>query len=158
MLDVRRVVEGLRPPALDELGLAGALQQAVSRLTAATATQVAVDIDVPERLPAALEVAAYRIVTEAVTNVVRHSGASRCEVAVSTSAAALVVDVTDDGTGLRTETRTHGHGLTTMRERAEELGGMLIVTSGGTTRVRAEIPLAQLPQQPTPAVGEAARR
>ena len=74
VVDVRRLVEGLRPPALDELGLAGACTQAVERLTAEAGLAVSVDAgdDLPA-LPAAVEVAAYRIVVEAVTNIVRHA-------------------------------------------------------------------------------------
>ena len=83
VVDVRRLVEGLRPPALDELGLAGACTQAVERLTAGAASPSACDAsdDLPA-LPAAVEVAAYRIVVEAVTNTVRHASARRCEVSL----------------------------------------------------------------------------
>ncbi|HUR22636.1 MAG TPA: histidine kinase, partial [Acidimicrobiales bacterium] len=82
VVEVRRVVEGLRPPSLDELGLAGALAETTQRLAAGAG--IAVDLHVGElpTLPAAVEVAAYRIVTEAVTNVVRHAEATKCEITV----------------------------------------------------------------------------
>ena len=84
VVDVRRLVEGLRPPALDELGLAGACTQAVERLTAGADLAVSVHAsdDLPA-LPAAVEVAAYRIVVEAVTNTVRHARARRCDVSLA---------------------------------------------------------------------------
>jgi signal transduction histidine kinase len=84
VVDVRRLVEGLRPPALDELGLAGACAQAVERLTAGSGLAATVEAcnDLPA-LPAAVEVAAYRIVVEAVTNTVRHARARRCRVSMA---------------------------------------------------------------------------
>jgi len=146
MLDVRRVVEGLRPPALDELGLAATVEQATSRLTAASGVRAEFDLVVPESLPAAVEVAAYRIITEAVTNVVRHADASRCRIGVASSDAGLVIEVADDGRGADPErSGPAGHGLSTMRERAEELGGTLAVTSSNGTLVRATLPLPQAP-------------
>ena len=147
MLDVRRVVEGLRPPALDELGLRGAVVQAVSRLTATPSLRTEVTVSVPERLPAAVEVAAYRIVTEAVTNVVRHAGASECLVDIVTLGSSLAISVADDGHGLDPTSAYAGHGLTTMRERAEELGGSLTIRSEARTCVSATLPLGAVPAQ-----------
>jgi len=148
MLDVRRVVEGLRPPALDELGLAGAVQQAVSRLTAASGVAAELDLAVPHTLPAAVEVATYRIITEAVTNTVRHAQARRCRIGIASSDAALVVEVMDDGCGAgHRPSGSSGHGLSTMRERAEELGGTLTVSSDDGTVVRASLPLPHVPAQ-----------
>jgi signal transduction histidine kinase len=148
MLDIRRVVEGLRPPALDELGLAGAVQQTTNRVTAGAGVQAEFDIAVPGQLPAAVEVAAYRIITEAVTNVVRHADASRCHIGITSTATGLVVEVGDDGRGTDVEQAGHtGHGLSTMRERAEELGGTLTVTSGNGTQVRATLPIPHVPEQ-----------
>ena len=119
VVDVRRLVKGLRPPALDELGLAGACAQAVERLTAGAdlAVSVRASGDLPA-LPAAVEVAAYRIVVEAVTNTVRHASARRCDVSLVFTPAGLAVTVTDDGTGLATA-GDHGNGLAIMRERAD---------------------------------------
>ena len=127
VVDVRRLVEGLRPPALDELGLAGACAQAVERLTAGSGLAASVDAcdDLPA-LPAAVEVAAYRIVVEAVTNTVRHARARHCRVSMARTPAGLAVEVTDDGAGLHASGH-HGHGLAIMRERAEEIGGTVTV-------------------------------
>jgi signal transduction histidine kinase len=148
VLDVRRLVEGLRPPALDELGLAGACAQAAGRLTAGTelTATVLASQDMPP-LPAAVEVAAYRIVVEAVTNAVRHARARCCQVSMSYRDHALAITVTDDGMGLRA-TGSQGHGLAIMRERAEELGGTATVTnsSPGVT-VQARLPTLTTPAQ-----------
>jgi signal transduction histidine kinase len=142
VLDVRRIVEGLRPPALDELGLAEALHQLVGRLQAAEGPTVSVRVDVPNRLPAAVEVATYRIVAEAVTNAVRHAGAQQVVVHVGVPGPCVVVEVCDDGLGTASP-RDEGVGLVSMRERAAEIGGSLVLVSspGHGTRVRAELPV-----------------
>jgi signal transduction histidine kinase len=152
VVDVRRLVEGLRPPALDELGLAGACAQAVERLTAGAGLAANVDAcDELPALPAAVEVAAYRIVVEAVTNTVRHARARRCQVSIALTPAGLSVEVTDDGAGLAAAGQP-GHGLAIMRERAEELGGIVTVTNGspGVT-VQARLPAVTAPA-PLPGV------
>jgi signal transduction histidine kinase len=140
MSDLRRVVEGLRPPALDELGLTGAVQQVVHRLTAGTAVRVELEVAPLPQLPAAVEVAAFRIVSEAVTNVVKHAGATRCRIAIDGSRRCLQIRVEDDGRGGQPRSGS-GHGLETMRERAEELGGALLVTASEGTTVCADLPL-----------------
>jgi signal transduction histidine kinase len=149
VLEVRRVVEGLRPPALDELGLPTALAHAVTRLTAGSG--VAVDLRTGNLPPlsAAVEVAAYRIVAEAVTNVVRHAGATTCRVTVDVAGAVLRVTVSDDGRGLDDASGGTGNGLLTMRERAAELRGRFRVSGASGTTVVAELPL--------PAAGRPAR-
>jgi signal transduction histidine kinase len=141
VVDVRRVVEGLRPPALDELGLADACRQAVDRLTRAAGISPDVRCDLGDGpVPAAVEVAAFRIVTEAVTNVVRHAQARRCSVSLARDGSALRVVVCDDGTG-RVDGSPSGHGLATMRERAEELGGSLSIGAADPgLRVTAVLP------------------
>jgi signal transduction histidine kinase len=139
--DVRQVVEGLRPPALDELGVVTACRQAIERLgdAAGVAAEVCVPTPLPS-LPAAVEVAAYRIVVEATTNAIRHAQASRCRTTFAVDGAVLAVRVSDDGRGLRGA--PEGNGCATMRERAEELGGTLRVDSGaGGTTVSARLPL-----------------
>ncbi len=149
VVDVRRLVEGLRPPAIDELGLGPALTQAVSRLASLAGSGVEVSIAEPLPLvPAAVEVAIYRIVCEAVTNAVRHAGAARCRVDVAMCDSGLRASVVDDGTGLVPDVagtgRPTGNGLGTMRERAEELGGTLRIEAGEDgrgTRVTAVLPL-----------------
>jgi signal transduction histidine kinase len=100
---------------------------------------VAEDADSPA---AAVELAAYRIVQEALTNVLRHSGAGTCEIAVRGDDGHLVVRVSDDGRGPAAVDRRTGSGLETMRERAEELGGSLDLCErpGGGTVVQAVLP------------------
>ena len=142
--EVRRIVEDLRPPALDELGLLPALTAFVDRLSARDdALQVAVRAPDPlPPLPAAVEVAAYRIATEAITNVARHAHARSCLLRLEVGDD-LTIDVRDDGIGLPPG-RTAGVGLPSMAERAAELGGRCEITrvDGGGTRVLAHLPLA----------------
>lgn len=142
--DIRRLVNGLRPPALDELGLVGALGECGERFSDADAG-LSVSLEAPARLPplpAAVEVAALRIVQEALANVVRHASARHCVVRLAANGA-LVLDVRDDGRGLRADDRP-GVGLGSMRERARELGGSCAITSpsGGGTHVHAVLPLS----------------
>ncbi|WP_156036401.1 sensor histidine kinase [Blastococcus sp. URHD0036] len=142
LADVRRLVDGLRPPALDHLGLAAALDAA---LTGRPRSGTPVVLEVPEplgTLPAAVEVAAYRIAVEAVTNVDRHAAAATARVRLVAGGGRLTVEVADDGRGCDSGP-TSGVGLASMRERAAELGGRCTVTrrTGGGTVVRAELPL-----------------
>ncbi|MDT7790280.1 MAG: two-component system, NarL family, sensor kinase [Pseudonocardiales bacterium] len=137
--DVRRLVEDLRPPALDELGLLGALRQRAEYLVR---TPLQLRLDVPESVPqlsAAVEVAAYRIATEALTNVVRHANATSVVVRL-TCAEELEVEVTDDGPP--NGPWSPGVGMQAMRERAAELGGGVEagpIEGGG--RVWARLPV-----------------
>jgi signal transduction histidine kinase len=126
--DLRGLVYGLRPPALDELGLADSLRLHLTSLV--KDSPLTVTLDAEERLtpPAAVEVAIYRSASEAVTNVMRHSAAQRCHVAVATSGPSIVLTVDDDGHVLGTWHA--GVGLTSMHERAVELGGTFIASSG----------------------------
>src|SRR5215210_1991150 len=141
--DVRHSVHALRPPALDELGLVEALREEASKYSPAG---LRVSIENPEELshlPAAVEVACYRIVQEALANVVRHARASHCSIRIrlDEDAGALSVEVEDDGRGIRDDDRA-GVGMSSMRERTEELGGRCTVKSvtGGGTLVRALLP------------------
>jgi signal transduction histidine kinase len=146
--DVRRLVYGLRPPALDDLGLRDALYEETLRFKE-EGFQVAFDAPDPlPDLPAAVEVAAYRIVQEALHNVVRHAQARACTVRLDVSAERLAVEVIDDGIGMP-EGRRSGVGLQSMRERAAELNGQCWIEprDGGGTRVRAELPLYELSVQ-----------
>lgn len=142
--DIRRLVDALRPPALDELGLVGAIQAQAGLFGPEPTIDVASSGPLPE-LPAAVEVAAYRITMEAMTNAARHAHAQTCGVRISITeeaGRALEVEVTDDGGGLPTRIRP-GIGLLSMRERAAEVGGTCVVESGaeGGTRVLARLPL-----------------
>ncbi len=142
VLDIRRIVDDLRPPSLDELGLASALEERADALLPGMVT-VTVETGAT-RLPAAVEVAAYRIATEAMTNAARHAHAGAVTLEVTVDARWLVVVITDDGRGLPARL-TPGVGLSSMRERAAELGGTCRVGSepdGGTT-VRALLPLTE---------------
>ena len=136
--DVRRLVHDLRPPALDDLGLLAAIRQQAER--ASSELRVDVDADGLGGLPAAVEVAAYRIVSESLANVVRHAGRSRCVIGLD-AADELEIVVRDDGRGIA-EDVVAGVGLLSLRERAEELGGQTEVTcpESGGTQVRAWLP------------------
>ncbi len=141
--DLRQVVYGLRPPALDDLGLMGAVRAQADRLAAGSGLAVAVETDEDlSALPAAVEVAVFRTAVEAVTNVVRHGRATCCRVRLSLARPdALELTVTDDGPA-GPEGWTPGVGLSAMRERAEELGGTLDAgPTGSGGRVVARFPL-----------------
>jgi signal transduction histidine kinase len=144
--DIRHLVYELRPPALDELGLVSALREGAAQYSQQGVNGVQITFDAPESLlplPAAVEVAVYRIAQEALTNVIRHADARNCfiRLTVDESAGLLCLEVQDDGKGLPTKRRT-GVGLNSMRERAEELGGTLTLTSlsTGGTLLTARLP------------------
>lgn len=141
LAEVRRLVHGLRPPALDDLGLLDALDQQADRVRSPELSVELSTADLPS-LPAAVEVAAYRIVSEALTNAVRHAGATTISLRLTGEPGGLVVDVADDGRGIEPD-RVAGVGLRSMRERAEELGGRAEVSCppAGGTRVRAWLPV-----------------
>lgn len=139
--DVRRLVHDLRPPALDDLGLVGALQEQAETASAG-GLAVTVEAHGVTVLPAAVEVAAFRIIGEAMTNTVRHAGATKCQITLSVRDERLVLEVVDDGTGIPADA-VGGVGLASLRERAAELGGSSEVScpaTGGTT-IRATLPL-----------------
>lgn len=148
--EVRRLFETLRPPALDQLGLASAIREHIEILATRMRTHdespQEVSFDLKESgdlvaLPAIVEVAAYRIVCEALTNVARHSGARTCMVTL-TRDNGLRVEVVDDGVGVDGRPG-RGLGLGSMRERAAELGGTfrLDTPAAGGTRVAAWLPI-----------------
>ncbi len=144
--DIRRLVHDLRPPALDDLGLVSALRETAARYGQ---KGLNVSVEAPNEmphLPAAVEVAAYRIALEAMTNVVRHAKARNCtaSLAIDGDERALCLEVCDDGRGIE-HNRGSGVGLTSMRERAEELGGSLTVETLPEEGiiVRAGLPLPE---------------
>jgi signal transduction histidine kinase len=143
VLDVRRVVEGLRPPALDQLGLSDALGMLGARVARETGMQVTVEADGLPVLPAAVEVAAFRIAQEALSNAARHAGATRCAVDLSCTGQELLVRICDNGGG-GAAPRPGGIGLSSMRERTEEIGGRFTMhpSDGGGTVITAHLPLS----------------
>jgi signal transduction histidine kinase len=165
VVDVRRLVLGLRPPALDELGLVGALRARLARLDRggidADSPGLQVRFDAEEPLPpvsAALEVAAFRIVEEAVTNVVKHAQASSVIVTLGLSGDALFITVEDDGIGAAPAADSSGIGLQSMRERATELGGTFEMVMDSGTRLQVSLPIAPAADgRDSPGSGEVAR-
>jgi signal transduction histidine kinase len=135
--ELRRIVYDLRPPLLDDLGLRGALERGAAAVETPRVTVVGTE----EQLPAAIEVAFFRIATEAIRNAARHASATRVDVRITVEDGHALVVVDDDGIGLGEDT-VAGVGLSAMRQRAEELGGSLTIRAvpGGGTRVAAEIP------------------
>jgi len=127
--DIRELVYDLRPPALDELGLIGAIQ---SFIEAQQSEGLKITLDTPKslpNLPAAFEVALYRIALEGITNTIRHANANQATIRIyPRNDHNLVIDIIDDGTGLPKMYPT-GVGLASMRERAEELGGTFEIVS-----------------------------
>jgi signal transduction histidine kinase len=140
---LRRLAYDLRPPSLDELGLAGALREQADRLA-----PLAVDVTVPAGpgLPAAVEVAAYRIAVEAMANAARHAGGRRCAVRGEVDGRSLRLEIVDDGCGWPAGFRS-GVGITAIRERVHELGGTceLGPAPGGGARVAVALPLREGP-------------
>jgi signal transduction histidine kinase len=158
--EVRRLIDNLRPPALDDLGLAVAIQRIAAQYGMAgkdganpsNEEGLYVEVEVPRELPplpAAVEVACYRIVQEALTNVVRHAQAHHCWVTLKLNERSgsvqggktLFLTIADDGRGL-TQTGSNGLGLHSMRARAEELGGMMSI---GPNRPKGIVVRVQLP-------------
>lgn len=160
IVSIRRIVHDLRPPALDDLGLARAVEQLAERVDGAGCT-VTVTADVLHPLTAAVEVAAYRIASEGLANARRHAGAGTVAVRLMSETDRLIVAIDDDGTGIDPDA-TPGLGLASMRERAEELGGTFAVDSepGGGTRITAILPfdpvagaeVGEPPLTPEPAI------
>jgi signal transduction histidine kinase len=147
--DVRRLVYDLRPPALDQLGLVPAVREYGARLVERGALSVTVSAPALPPLPAAVEVAAYRIAIEALTNAARHSHARTSSVSFEIDDSALRLQVDDDGDGVPAERayRGNGLGMSAMAERAAELGGTCSIgpRPGGGTAVTAELPLRSMP-------------
>jgi signal transduction histidine kinase len=157
--DLRRLVTDLRPAALDELGLPAALEGLVERVaeTAGLKATLRVSLNGPiedrsedgedarpaRRLPTAVEDSAYRIVQEALTNVVKHAAASRVDVVIEGDDDRLELRVSDDGKGFDPDASTSGFGLVGMRERVDLLGGTIAIEPQerrGTT-IRVTLPL-----------------
>jgi signal transduction histidine kinase len=149
--EVRHLVYGLRPPALDELGLVAAIRDYVAGMDGKSTLRIEITAP-PDGLPllsAAVEVAAYRIILEALTNVIRHAEARSCMIRFSLDQTEsdhfLQIEIQDDGIGLPDQRRA-GVGTRSMRERAEELGGTFVIESikGNGTLVCVKVPFAAL--------------
>jgi signal transduction histidine kinase len=138
--EVRRIARGLRPPALDDLGLVGAISEQAAQLGGDLIIDI--DADDPGPLPAAVELAAYRIVQEALTNVTRHSGATECRIGLRRHGRLDVV-IDDNGCGVPASGVVVGIGLDSMKGRAAEIGGRCTITprAEGGTRVHLSLPL-----------------
>lgn len=141
--DVRRLVHGLRPPVLDQLGLVDAVWDLARNHGGRPALEIMLTSDRLPHLPAAVEVNAYRILLEAWNNAIRHAHASRCLIKFQAEQNMLVISIQDDGVGMPKEYRA-GVGLRSMRARAEEIGGGLSVdeVQPHGTRITARLPLS----------------
>jgi signal transduction histidine kinase len=145
---LRALIAELRPPALDQLGLAPALASLAQRTGAANDLEVRADVELPDerRLVPELETTVYRVVQESLTNVVKHASASSIDIEVRCTDDAVDVSVADDGVGFDFDAGAvtgNGFGLAGMRERVELSGGELSVQPGADagTVVRARLPL-----------------
>jgi len=140
--EIRRVVYNLRPPALDEIGMLRAIREQASQFSV---DDLQVTVDAPDTLPElhpAVEVAAYRIACEAMSNVARHAQAHHCQVYVRLSKTAFLLEVSDDGVGIPAG-QAPGVGFVSMHERVSELGGLLVIESEPSrgTLVRTCLPM-----------------
>jgi signal transduction histidine kinase len=142
---LRTLITELRPAALDELGLAPAIESLTSRVSAVEGLDVDLQLDVGDRrLPPELETTVYRIVQEALSNVAKHAGAERVRVRVERTYTAVEAEIADDGHGFDIEQRGEGFGLVGMRERTALAGGHMDVSSAPEgTVVRASFPLGE---------------
>jgi signal transduction histidine kinase len=145
LVELRELARGIHPAIVDDAGLGGALETLAER----PGVPVALHVDVPERLPQAVEVSAYYLVAEALTNVNKHANASRATVRAAVVDGALHVAVSDDGEG--GAGGAPGSGLEGLADRVTALGGRLVIHSepGGGTVVSADIPLAAPPDLDT---------
>ena len=141
--DIRRLVYNLRPPALDELGLIAALREQICEYEP---TGIDFQFSAPDslpQLPAAVEVAVYRITLEAVNNVVQHAKAKQCFISLALTET-LDLNIWDDGSGMPLRHRA-GVGLQSMRERAAELGGICMIESGERgTSIQVKMPFLKV--------------
>jgi signal transduction histidine kinase len=144
--EIRQLVYALRPLVLDELGLLSAIREAA--IQSSGNNNLTVSVESPEilpNLPAALEVVAYRVVMEALTNVQRHAQAHSCEIRLTMiDRRALEIEIVDDGCGLP-DGYNPGVGLKSIRERTTELGGVYKIErkAGGGTRLWVRLPILE---------------
>lgn len=151
--DLRGLITELRPAALDDLGLQAALESLVERFGAAGGPALGAEIAVADasgRLDPELETAVYRVVQEALHNVLKHAGAHQATLRAWRSADQVHLQISDDGRGFDEATPSAGFGLVGMRERVELAGGTLDVTAspGGGTQISARLPVRLLLDEP----------
>ncbi len=141
--DVRRLAVELRPKALDDFGLAPALERLRDAFSEQTAMRVDLESQIHERLPPDVETALYRIVQEALTNIVKHAQATVVSIVLTRKAGAVTALIEDDGRGFSRDSGREGLGLLGMGERLALLGGKLRIESspGAGTTIVAEVPL-----------------
>lgn len=143
--EIRRLVYALRPPVLDEFGLVSAVREHVAQYSGPNGMTIIFDVIEPlPSLPAAVEVAAYRIALESFTNIIKHAEASACQIKIEIENRSLLLEISDNGKGLSAQNRT-GVGFASMHERAAELGGECIIGNipTGGTRVSARLPIGK---------------
>ena len=139
---LRTLITELRPAALDEIGLAPAIESLGQRLAAVEGLEVDVEVEVGGRLDPELETTVYRIVQEALTNIAKHARAEHVRIDVALDYDVVRVEVADDGRGFDPEARVEGFGLVGMRERVALAHGQLdIESAAGRTVVRASLPV-----------------
>ena len=139
---LRTLITELRPAALDEIGLAPAIESLGQRLAAVEGLEVDVEVEVGGRLDPELETTVYRIVQEALTNIAKHARAEHVRIDVALDYDVVRVEVTDDGRGFDPEARVEGFGLVGMHERVALAHGQLeIESAAGRTGVRASLPV-----------------
>ena len=153
MLEMRSLIFELRPAELETEGLAAALRKHVEVLRRLHAQEIEVEVDGERRLPPEVEKGLLRIAQEALGNALRHSGAQHVDLRLAARDSRVALRVTDDGRGFDPEeavTRSRRLGLTSMRERAEALGGTLGIesTPGEGTTIEVEVRLGRANPRP----------
>jgi signal transduction histidine kinase len=147
--ELRRLIADLRPATLDDLGLAPAVEALVDRTSQTAGLKATSRIELGEqRLPSAIEDTAYRLVQEALTNVVKHASASEVAVTLALEGEAVLITVADDGVGLDPDVDTDGFGLIGMRERVSLASGSLTITprrDSGGTQITVRLPSSEQP-------------
>jgi len=143
--DARRISARLRPEILDDFGLSAAIENEIGTLTDLSDLNITFKVeDLPERIAPPKEVALYRVTQEALTNIIRHAGASSVTLTLTKKGGKVVLSILDDGKGFtRDDPRAMRMGILGMKERIDSVGGVLLIESnpGGGTILRAEIPL-----------------
>ncbi|HWT90480.1 MAG TPA: GAF domain-containing sensor histidine kinase [Solirubrobacterales bacterium] len=141
--DLNRLINDLRPAALERLGLAGALKALAQESSARSGVRVETAVELSEETGGDEERIVYRLIQEALNNVIKHAGASQVEVAAREAGGEIHILVADDGAGFDPGAGAGGRGLTGMRERIELLGGSIAVESapGEGTKISARVPL-----------------